>query len=104
MPAITFGKYETRESLELVVVRLYRQGDTMRAIGVKCEINERSVQRILRKHGIGHGERLPGVRPSKPKPKADPSAGRFTFVRSPCWRAYCEDPRCVYHQEVGYVR
>jgi hypothetical protein len=104
MPAITTGKFDTREALELAVVRLYRQGDTLASISLKCEINVRSVQRILRKHGIGHGERLPGVRPSKPKPEYDPTAGLFTLVRSPCWRAYCDDPKCAYHQEVSYVR
>jgi hypothetical protein len=98
MPAITFGKYETREALELAVVRLYRQGDTLRGIGIKCGVNERSAQRILRKHGIGHSERLPGVRPSKPKPEYAPAADQLTFVRSPCWRDYCDNPRCVYHQ------
>jgi hypothetical protein len=104
MPAITSGKYETREALELAVVKLYRQGDTLASISLKCEINVRSVQRILRKHGIGHGERLPGVRPSKPKPEYDPAARGLSLVRSPCWRAYCDDPKCAYHQEVSYVR
>jgi hypothetical protein len=104
MPAITSGKYDTREELEQAAVRLYLQGDTFASIGLKCEINVRSVQRILRKNGIEAGDRKPGIRPSEPEPEANPTAGAFNLVRTPCWRAYCEDPKCIHHQEVSYVR
>jgi hypothetical protein len=98
VPAITFGKYGSRDELEQAVIAQYRQGDTMRAVGLRCQIHTRSVQRILVRHGIGAGERLPGVRPKKPTPNQNPAAGSFNFVGSPCWRVHCDDEGCVYHQ------
>jgi len=86
-----------------MAVRLYLQGGTLRDVGLICQIHERSVQRIVVKHGA-HIMRSPGVRPTSQQDGPEQPAGPFRFVRSPCWRAYCENPRCVYHQEVSYVR
>jgi len=101
MPWLTFGKYDTREDLEQAILRLYHQGDSLRAIAYKCQISTRSGHRILRKHGLSIGERSPGARPKPARLNTADFAQHLYFVRSPCWRAYCDDPRCIYHQEAS---
>jgi hypothetical protein len=103
MPWLTSGKFETREELVSTILRLYHQGDTLRSIAYKCQISTRSGHRILRQHGLAIGERPAGARPKPPKIEMSLLPQQLSFVRKPCWKSYCDDPKCIHHQQVNHV-
>ena len=98
------GKFDTRDELEKQVGIYYKRGDTLRSIGVKCEISFRSVRCIVRKHGWDKEFPRTNTKIEVAAPKVEFKPGELRFVRSPCWRAYCDDPKCIHHQEVSHVR
>ena len=103
MPGITFGKFETRADLERAVVHYVHQKETMRSIALKCHISTRSVTRLIKKLGLVDLVHSPGVRPMAPAERPENVSSLFGLVRSPCWREYCGDSRCIFHQELGDV-
>ena len=104
MPGITFGKFQSRAELEGAVIQLVRQKETMRSIAFKCQISTRLVTRLVKKLGLTALVHPPGVRPMAPAERPETVPSLFGLVSAPCWREYCEDRNCIYHQEIGHVR